>query len=246
VIGLPIGYIESSARAGLPPAKRGCRSLGSALVAAERAASLLRRRLAGINRGGALAVRLEWEGKPTQVERLALPFQTVETINESRATRERDTGALFGGTAAAHDARNLLVWGDNKLVMSSLAGSRSTTSPGGDQTASKASSSLRKIDAVPGITTSLRVTPTRLGTYPAGCTELCRCRALADARRSARDRPVGVLEARCRPVGRIDGARAALCSPSRAPVSGFSPCLPSGVRRPCPPGRSSLLRLGLN
>jgi hypothetical protein len=25
-----------------------------------------------------------------------------------------------------------------------------------------------KIDAVPGITTSLRVTPTRLGTYPAG------------------------------------------------------------------------------
>lgn len=67
-----------------------------------------------------MAVRLEWEGKPTQVERLALPFQTVETINESRATRERDTGALFGGTAAPHAARNLLVWGDNKLVMSSL------------------------------------------------------------------------------------------------------------------------------
>jgi adenine-specific DNA-methyltransferase len=67
-----------------------------------------------------LAVRLEWQGKPTQVERLALPFQTVETINESRATRERDTGALFGGTAAPPDARNLLVWGDNKPVMSSL------------------------------------------------------------------------------------------------------------------------------
>ncbi len=30
-----------------------------------------------------------------------------------------------------------------------------------------------KIDAVPGITTSLRVTPTRIGTYPAECTELC-------------------------------------------------------------------------
>jgi cytochrome c oxidase subunit 2 len=30
-----------------------------------------------------------------------------------------------------------------------------------------------KIDAVPGITTSLRVTPTRLGSYPAECTELC-------------------------------------------------------------------------
>lgn len=30
-----------------------------------------------------------------------------------------------------------------------------------------------KIDAVPGITTTLRVTPTRLGTYPVECTELC-------------------------------------------------------------------------
>jgi cytochrome c oxidase subunit II len=30
-----------------------------------------------------------------------------------------------------------------------------------------------KIDAVPGITTDLRVTPTRLGAYPAECTELC-------------------------------------------------------------------------
>jgi cytochrome c oxidase subunit 2 len=30
-----------------------------------------------------------------------------------------------------------------------------------------------KLDAVPGITTSLRVTPNRLGSYPAECTELC-------------------------------------------------------------------------
>jgi cytochrome c oxidase subunit 2 len=30
-----------------------------------------------------------------------------------------------------------------------------------------------KIDAVPGITTQLRVTPTRVGAYPAECTELC-------------------------------------------------------------------------
>jgi cytochrome c oxidase subunit II len=30
-----------------------------------------------------------------------------------------------------------------------------------------------KIDAVPGITTTLRVTPTHLGDYPAECTELC-------------------------------------------------------------------------
>lgn len=31
----------------------------------------------------------------------------------------------------------------------------------------------QKLDAVPGITTILRVTPTRLGRYPAECTELC-------------------------------------------------------------------------
>jgi cytochrome c oxidase subunit II len=30
-----------------------------------------------------------------------------------------------------------------------------------------------KLDAVPGITTTLRVTPTRIGIYPAECTELC-------------------------------------------------------------------------
>ena len=30
-----------------------------------------------------------------------------------------------------------------------------------------------KLDAVPGITTTVRVTPTRVGTYPVECTELC-------------------------------------------------------------------------
>jgi cytochrome c oxidase subunit 2 len=30
-----------------------------------------------------------------------------------------------------------------------------------------------KLDAVPGITTTLRVTPTRVGSYPVECTELC-------------------------------------------------------------------------
>jgi adenine-specific DNA-methyltransferase len=67
-----------------------------------------------------MSVQLEWEGKPTQVDRLSLPFQTVETINESRASRERDTGSLFGAETPADAARNLLIWGDNKLVMTSL------------------------------------------------------------------------------------------------------------------------------
>jgi adenine-specific DNA-methyltransferase len=67
-----------------------------------------------------VAVRLEWEGKPEIVERLTLPFQTVETINESRATRERDSGSFLKTEAPAETARNQLIWGDNKLVMSSL------------------------------------------------------------------------------------------------------------------------------
>jgi len=65
-------------------------------------------------------VRLEWDGKPTQVERISLPFQTVETINESRATRERDEGSLLRGGEKDTTWRNQLIWGDNKLVMSSL------------------------------------------------------------------------------------------------------------------------------
>jgi adenine-specific DNA-methyltransferase len=67
-----------------------------------------------------LGVRLEWEGKPQQVERLTLPFQIVETINESRATRERDAGSLLQAQRRVETARNQLIWGDNKLVMSSL------------------------------------------------------------------------------------------------------------------------------
>lgn len=83
--------------------------------------SLASREVAGGRmRGRVVAVRLEWEGKPKKVERLSLPFQTVETINESRATRERDAGALFAGGSQVESARNQLIWGDNKLVMSSL------------------------------------------------------------------------------------------------------------------------------
>lgn len=67
-----------------------------------------------------MSVRLEWDGKPTQVERLSLPFQTVETINESRATRERDAGSLLRTAPEKEPWRNQLIWGDNRLVMSSL------------------------------------------------------------------------------------------------------------------------------
>ena len=33
---------------------------------------------------------LYWKDKKTEVDRVVLPFQTIETINESRATRERE------------------------------------------------------------------------------------------------------------------------------------------------------------
>ena len=68
-----------------------------------------------------MSIRLEWDGKPTEIERLSLPFQTVETINQSRATRDRDSGSLLAGQGEGDDqAPNQLIWGDNKLVMSSL------------------------------------------------------------------------------------------------------------------------------
>jgi hypothetical protein len=68
-----------------------------------------------------MSLRLEWDRKPTQVERISLPFQTVETINQSRATRDRDSGSLLASQGAdAHHAPSQLIWGNNKLVMSSL------------------------------------------------------------------------------------------------------------------------------
>jgi len=40
-------------------------------------------------RANARGTELVWEGKRTQVERVPLPFQVIETINQSRATREK-------------------------------------------------------------------------------------------------------------------------------------------------------------
>jgi len=71
---------------------------------------------------------LVWPGKRARVERIALPFQVVETVNQSRATREREPllaglppPPLFDGhTAADTSWKNKLIWGDNKYVMASL------------------------------------------------------------------------------------------------------------------------------
>jgi len=72
-----------------------------------------------------LPLGLYWKGKRTTVDRIVLPFQSlevVETINESRATREKEKGTIFRQDPNAMDVewRNKLIWGDNKYVMSAL------------------------------------------------------------------------------------------------------------------------------
>lgn len=68
---------------------------------------------------------LVWDGKFEQLElpekrmasRIALPFQTIELINEPR--EGTGTSRLFSGQKK-EGWSNKLIWGDNKLVMSSL------------------------------------------------------------------------------------------------------------------------------
>lgn len=76
-----------------------------------------------------LPLGLYWKGKRTTVDRTVLPFQNlevIETINESRATRERERSGAgmalnFEASAVGMDNwRNKLIWGDNKYVMAAL------------------------------------------------------------------------------------------------------------------------------
>ncbi len=72
-----------------------------------------------------LPLGLYWKGKRTTVDRIVLPFQNlevIETINESRATREKEKGTMFKKDPNEADVqwRNKLIWGDNKYAMSAL------------------------------------------------------------------------------------------------------------------------------
>jgi adenine-specific DNA-methyltransferase len=69
------------------------------------------------------------DGTLNEVPRVSLPFQVIETVNESRATREAKKGqtlSLFDvyegkeGDTFEEGWRNKLIWGDNLLVMGSL------------------------------------------------------------------------------------------------------------------------------
>lgn len=75
-----------------------------------------------------LRTELVWEGKydkygnrrEVDASGLAMPLQRIETVDEPRS-RTESQGGLFN-TQKAHldDFRNMLIWGDNKLVMASL------------------------------------------------------------------------------------------------------------------------------
>jgi len=58
------------------------------------------------------------DGKRQRPVRVALPFQTIETVNESAADRRR-TLELFS-TGRVTEWRNRLIWGDKKYVLPSL------------------------------------------------------------------------------------------------------------------------------
>ena len=57
-------------------------------------------------------------GKKQGPVRIALPFQTVETVNESAQDRRRNL-ELFA-TGRDTEWRNRLIWGDKKYVLPSL------------------------------------------------------------------------------------------------------------------------------
>jgi DNA modification methylase len=69
---------------------------------------------------------LTWSGKYDDQgnvrpgERTILPFQVVEAVNESKADREASQRDFFTKQAQDKTWRNRLIWGDNKIVMSSL------------------------------------------------------------------------------------------------------------------------------
>lgn len=63
---------------------------------------------------------LVWTGKRKEVDRVSLPFQVIETVNESKADREEAQMDWLAGKRLTRKWRNKLIWGDNKLVMASL------------------------------------------------------------------------------------------------------------------------------
>src|SRR5437763_10069290 len=58
------------------------------------------------------------DGKKQGPVRIALPFQTIETVNESAQVRRRNLELFSSGRDT--EWRNRLIWGDKKYVLPSL------------------------------------------------------------------------------------------------------------------------------
>jgi DNA modification methylase len=67
-------------------------------------------------------VELVWNGKSNEVTNVVLPFQVIEQIDEPREGKEfGDRGTLFDFSGKQITGwTNKLIWGDNKLILSSL------------------------------------------------------------------------------------------------------------------------------
>ncbi len=73
-------------------------------------------------------VELVWNGKTNAVCNVVLPFQTIEQVDEPRAEHPQVASSMQQGDLFSTDARgrqlkgwtNKLIWGDNKLILSSL------------------------------------------------------------------------------------------------------------------------------
>ena len=71
-------------------------------------------------------VELVWNGKTGEVCNIVLPFQTIEHVDEPRAEKPDETALqsdLFATDARGRQLKgwtNKLIWGDNKLILSSL------------------------------------------------------------------------------------------------------------------------------
>ncbi len=73
-------------------------------------------------------VELIWNGKTSDVTNIVLPFQVIEQVDEPRSEAAKKKYPLFEAAGIYLDSRgrqlkgwtNKLIWGDNKLILSSL------------------------------------------------------------------------------------------------------------------------------
>ena len=65
-------------------------------------------------------VELVWNGKTNEVCNIVLPFQTIEQVDEPRAESDLQLDLFDARGRQLKGWTNKLIWGDNKLVLSSL------------------------------------------------------------------------------------------------------------------------------